>query len=71
LTKDNIYKIVDNQLSNKIHPYYEILNNVPTKVGTYLAPELLKVILKLFSNLENKITIFINHQKLISLLLES
>lgn len=35
------YKVADTQLSNKIHPYFELLNNVPTKTGTYLAPELL------------------------------
>ena len=32
------YKVVDSQLSNRVHPYFEILNMVPCKPGTYLAP---------------------------------
>jgi len=32
------YKLMDTQLSRKVHPYLEILHKIPTKIGTYLAP---------------------------------
>ena len=62
------YKIVDTQLSNRIHPYLELINNVPTKKGTYLAPELLSVSYFLSRNSPRIIPSFIIVQKLIFLL---
>lgn len=44
LSEQGSYKLVDTQISNRIHPYFELLNSVPTKPGTYLAPELLSEI---------------------------
>jgi hypothetical protein len=43
ISSENTYKMIDNQLCNRIHPYFEILNGVPPKSGTYIAPEQLAV----------------------------
>ena len=59
------YKIADTQLSNRIHPYLELINNVPTKKGTYLAPELLSVSFFLSRNSPRIILSFIIAQRLI------
>lgn len=68
MTPQGLLKIMDTQLSNKIHPYYELLNGVPTKTGTYLAPELLKVLILVCRRLGARIQISIKHPKPISLL---
>lgn len=44
LSSQNTYKLIDSQLCNRTHPYFSILNGVPPKPGTYLAPEQLAVI---------------------------
>lgn len=70
ITSENAYKLLDTQLCNRIHPFFEILNGVPPKNATYLAPELLAVniILSRISGEEAQITTTVPKQ--ISLPLE-
>ena len=43
ISSENTYKVIDHQLCNRMHPYFEIINGVPPKAGTYVAPEHLAV----------------------------